>query len=158
VVAGAWEFPTFHPAVDRAGEAVARAFRRYVLRPEFVRGKGGKLLFDWEPAHRIKKGDPEYVGTGEERFYFTECHAVARIIELCQAGLIEAVRRCPCGKWFCAKFSHSKFCSTSCQQKIYRSSPEWREHRRNYMRRLRVQHKHTLFRFDPPTKKIQSQH
>ena len=64
--------------------------------------------------------------------------AVLRIMELGERGLLWRVRRCrQCGKWFYARLRHKHFCSVRCQQAHYKSSAEWREHRREYMQRYR---------------------
>lgn len=69
--------------------------------------------------------------------------AVLAIMELGREDLLWRVKRCVklgCGRWFYARFTHQNFHSTECQQAHYKSSPEWREHRRQYARRYRREH------------------
>ena len=62
--------------------------------------------------------------------------AVHSMMELAEEGLLHRVRRCrACKRWFFARFRHQDFCSQACQQKHYRSSDEWKAHRREYMRK-----------------------
>jgi len=64
--------------------------------------------------------------------------AVLLIMSPGNLGLVQRMRRChKCNRWFYGKFSHQDFCSPKCQQTHYKSSPEWREHRKQYMRKYR---------------------
>lgn len=138
VLPGALDFPTEDRDISSAARAINASLRRYKLRPEFDIGKGGRLWFEWEPANSKEYNSPKRIGN---QLRFSESHAIARIVDLCHEGIIERVRECQsCGKWFGGKFSHSKFCSTQCQQSHYRANPEWKEYRRQYMRRLRILH------------------
>lgn len=63
---------------------------------------------------------------------------VWRIAALGRSGFLDRLRRCVrCRKWFYARFRHKQACSTVCQRAEYKASPEWREHRREYMRHYR---------------------
>jgi hypothetical protein len=144
IVEGSWDFPSFSREIDAAAEAIQNSLRRYKLRPELVRGKDRRLLFDWEPAEAKEYNSSERIGN---QIRFTESHAIARIVELGQEGLIDRVKECPnCDTWFCAKFSHEKFCQPSCQQKFYRADPKWKRQRNAYMKRLRALHKDRVFK------------
>jgi len=60
---------------------------------------------------------------------------MARLSDL---GLLGRVRSCGwCTSWFFAKYDHQKYCKQRCQQKGYAVSPDWRRHRREYMRNYR---------------------
>ncbi len=62
------------------------------------------------------------------------------ILSFAKAGWLGRLRRCKnCEAWFFAKFRHQEFCSPGCQQKHYRGSDEWKQHRREYMRQYRQQ-------------------
>ena len=64
--------------------------------------------------------------------------AVVAIKSLGEEGLLNRVRQCrKCRRWFYARVRHQEFCSVTCQQSHYRSSKEWKEHRRKWMRRYR---------------------
>jgi hypothetical protein len=81
---------------------------------------GGALNFDWD------SGDSP------------AARAILLIMSLGNLGLVQRVRHCRnCKRWFYAKFSHNEFCSTKCQQAHYKSSPQWREQRKKYMRQYR---------------------
>ena len=65
--------------------------------------------------------------------------AVEAIKLLGEEGRLERVRQCrKCKRWFYARVRPQKFCSTACQQSHYRSSEEWKEQRREWMRRYRL--------------------
>jgi len=60
------------------------------------------------------------------------------MLQLVRQGYLNRVRSCQgCRTWFYARFGHQTFCGTVCQQKFYRSSPEWMAHRREWMRNYR---------------------
>jgi hypothetical protein len=70
--------------------------------------------------------------------------AIVKLLHLADKGLIGRVRKCakePCGKWFYAKFEHQRFHSMRCQQETFKTSPEWKRQRREYMKRLRQEKK-----------------
>src|SRR5215469_12898372 len=61
--------------------------------------------------------------------------ALELILRLTQIGYLTRLRRCRhCKKWLYAKFQHQIFCSTECQQREFTQRPEWKAHRRAYMR------------------------
>ena len=132
--------------MNRAGDAVKAAVLKYSFSPELMFGFGGRLLFDWSPSKSDWRKAADYIGDGEDRFVFTETHAVAQIVELCLEGLILRLSKCTCGLWYYAKFSHMKFHSQACQQKAYRDDPAWKAHRREYMKRNRALHAKQIFR------------
>ena len=86
--------------------------------------------------------------TGRARLTFTPAWsktpikavlAVEAIKLLGEEGQLERVRQCrKCKRWFYARVRHQEFCSTACQQSHYRSSEEWKEQRRKWMRRYRL--------------------
>ncbi len=80
---------------------------------------------------RLVEAKPPAVLPSEER-------AVMYMVRLSELGLLERVRPCKwCTSWFFAKFAHQNYCKQECQQKAYAVSPEWRKHRREYMRDYR---------------------
>jgi hypothetical protein len=61
---------------------------------------------------------------------------VNRIVKLSRMGLHLRIRRCKnCTRWFFARFRHQSYCQEKCQREHFRSSEEWKEKRRVYMRR-----------------------
>jgi hypothetical protein len=61
--------------------------------------------------------------------------AVLHVLRLIANGILDRVRRSR-SSWrrFFARFRHQDFCETKCQQKHYRSSLEWKAHRRQWAR------------------------
>jgi hypothetical protein len=67
--------------------------------------------------------------------------AVLWIAQLGALGVLWRIRQClRCKRWYYARFSHQHFCSQRCQQTHYKSSPEWQQHRRAYMRDYRARY------------------
>lgn len=61
---------------------------------------------------------------------------------LLDGGVYDRIRKCRrCQVWFYARREHQRFCSQRCQIAHYKSSAEWREYRKGYMRELREGHK-----------------
>jgi hypothetical protein len=78
----------------------------------------------------------------EERFHtaddFRKAQALNCLIYLAEHGRLERLRECQrCRRWLYARFSHQRFCSTKCQQAYYWASPEWKAHRKQWMRDYR---------------------
>jgi len=70
--------------------------------------------------------------------------ALTRLLHMADQGLIGRVRKCAkesCGRWFYAKFEHQRFHAKRCQQEKFKTSPEWQEQRREYMKQLRHEKK-----------------
>jgi len=68
----------------------------------------------------------------------SEAQAVVYLLNLADLGLIDRIRQCGwCTTWFYARFKHQRFCKTECQQSAYAKTTDWREHRRDYMRKYR---------------------
>jgi hypothetical protein len=61
--------------------------------------------------------------------------AIRSIVELARLKLLDRIRRCTCGAWLYARFSHQHFCSPRCRHRHYESSQEFKVQRRDYMRR-----------------------
>jgi|GEM_PF-2934214 len=77
---------------------------------------------------------------------FSEWDAVYRLIQAFNNKHLINVATCDqCKAWYFRRFSHSRFCSTACQQKFYRSNPEFKENRNKYIRNLRSLHNQKLF-------------
>lgn len=52
---------------------------------------------------------------------------------------VQRIRECRCGTWFFGKRENHMFCSDSCRDKEFRSTPEGKKKRRLYMKRYRAQ-------------------
>jgi hypothetical protein len=80
-------------------------------------------------------------GTEHPQRAMDEPGAIQRMLALSRSGYLDRVRTCvACEQWFYARFSHAKFCSQACQQRYFRSSEEFKEHKKRYMRTLRKRH------------------
>jgi len=70
------------------------------------------------------------------RYEMGEMQALEVVINLARAGYLNRLRRCiQCQKWLYAKVRHQTFCSMKCQQKQHAQTEEFKEKRRDYMRR-----------------------
>jgi hypothetical protein len=81
----------------------------------------------------------------------SEVNLVRVLLDLLNTGLIDRLRKCPCPceKWFVAYKSDKTFRLESCRQKTFRSTPDFKESRRAYMRKYRNglrERKHTRLR------------
>jgi hypothetical protein len=81
-----------------------------------------RTKFHWRWSHGYNQDTPTV-------------HCIARLGE---QGLFFRLRQCPlCGKWYYARFDHQLYCSNRCREKRFKSTPEWRALRREYMRKRR---------------------
>ncbi|MBZ5641595.1 MAG: hypothetical protein LAO19_02445 [Acidobacteriia bacterium] len=81
--------------------------------------------------------------------------ALRELLELASRGLLGHVKKCErgeCGRWFFARFRHQRFDSKKCQLEVFRSSPEWKQKRREYMKRLRHEERQERVRVERPRK------
>lgn len=108
---------------------------RYRMRPQLRATAGqygpasSELVFGWD--------------CGQSR----AAQMVLLITDLGRDGLLWRIRRCRrCQLWFFARGKGNDFCSIKCRQAAYKSSPEWWEYRRKYMRRYRQQNTASLGR------------
>jgi ribosomal protein S27AE len=96
---------------------------------------------EWDVKWRYSRVDgpvPISHVVQEALFGMDESDAIRCLVQLAEEGLLERMRECPkCGKWLYATFRHQRFCSTKCQQTHYKSSEEWKSHRRVWMRNYR---------------------
>jgi hypothetical protein len=60
---------------------------------------------------------------------------VESALELARDGQISRIRRCSdCQSWYFARFAHQRFCTARCRERAFRSSEEWKKHRREKAR------------------------
>jgi hypothetical protein len=78
-------------------------------------------------------------------------HLIAEPLEnLGRQGLLDRIRHCQfCARWLFARFDREWFCSPACREKAFRTSPEGKRKRRDYMRQYRA----NLKRYDEAHKK-----
>lgn len=111
-----------------ASRKLERLLRRYTFYPRFF-PMGRLLSFAWQP---VRPDHPDRYG---------EVSAIADLAKLAEKDLLGHLRECPCGKWFWARFSHQRFCSSKCRESEFRSSDKWKEHRRQKAREYYQLHK-----------------
>jgi hypothetical protein len=132
------EVPRFDSRQSKLRRELIRRLERYNFRPYYWGAVGNHLLLGWT-SHWDWKQETAITGNLEG---YTEEDAIICIVELAREGLFDHLRKCLfCEDWYFASFAHQKFCDTLCQQKHYRSSSEYKETRRAYMKELRAQHK-----------------
>lgn len=69
--------------------------------------------------------------------------SLERLVRYANRGELDKIRTCPiCQRWFFARREDHVCCSSRCRQKLHASTPEFREERRQYMKKLRRLHKH----------------
>lgn len=104
-----------------------------LTRPRLWPTEGLEWGVQWWPIQHSK---PQNLR--RERYRLPEPTAFGYLIRVIERGLLPRIRHCKqCQKWFYARFKHQEFCQTTCQQANYKSSEQWKEHRRGYMRRYR---------------------
>ncbi len=60
-----------------------------------------------------------------------EWGVIETALDLGRTGQLSRVRRCSdCGNWYFARFAHQRFCTARCRERAFRSSDEWKKHRR----------------------------
>jgi hypothetical protein len=72
---------------------------------------------------------------------YDDSNAVLDMAQLADADLLNRLKKCICGRWMFARFSHQRFCSVKCREKEFRSSPEWKAYRRKKAREYYQLHK-----------------
>jgi hypothetical protein len=106
---------------DKALAELNRLVHRYTMRPVCKFSQNYGLIV-------------AYHHTAPRLAQVTEAEAASLIVELAMAGLFERLRTCTCGKWFFGRTSTQRFCSPTCRIRHFKSSEEWKAHRRKYMR------------------------
>jgi predicted RNA-binding Zn ribbon-like protein len=104
---------------------------RLTLTPELATSSGDYWTVDWRPRIGRHKNP-------------AQAEALYRALQLASRGLLSRVRKCErpgCGVWFFARFTHARFHNARCQQQVFRSDPDWKRKRREYMKELRQLHK-----------------
>jgi hypothetical protein len=87
-----------------------------------------------------------YVPLTERRYrkhnLLTESGAVLDLLSVFrEPGSWWRVSQCHCGRYYFRRFRHQRFCSEACRVKEFRSSEEWKAHRRNKAREYYWLHK-----------------
>ena len=122
--------------------ATQRRIRALLLRYKFTPmlwGFGPLITSQWTPIAgpdgEFKRKWPPSDGK------YDDVQAVFDISWSAEDRSLARIRECVCTRWFFAKFSHQRFCSTKCREKVFRSSPGWKEYRRQKAREYYWLHK-----------------
>jgi hypothetical protein len=123
-----------HTLADRLNVLLSR----YQLQPRIgeVRLGPSRWFLNWtikkpKAAHTFFRPASELVPF---EIPFTEANALLHLLELSQLGLLNRILPCEqCGRWLYA-IGRKRFCNTDCQQRSFRSKPEFKKHRSKYMR------------------------
>lgn len=71
---------------------------------------------------------------------------IQQLLGYARTGELSRFKKCAnCKAWFFSRVDHQRCCSLGCRQILHRSSPEFKEQRRLYMRELRRKHKDRYF-------------
>lgn len=143
---------------DDLCEATNKLYRQlsqYSFHPFFV-PRGAATEVYWMPHGRRKyvraskkvrlygllRGTAGVAGSMLNReFEYDDTDAVFHLARLAEQGLLDRLKRCRCGRWVFARFSHQRFCSSKCREQEFRSSDAWKEHRRKKAREYYELHK-----------------
>lgn len=88
------------------------------------------------PFFSVKDGREWYINDGVWGTRPTgESVAAHGILALAQIGLLDRIKRCDCGKWYFARFTHQRSCSANCRRRVYEKTEKFKAKRRKYMRR-----------------------
>jgi hypothetical protein len=101
--------------------------------------EGAELLNEaFNVAAEIRRQQVPSYNAAQSSWELTETHdtaAMRAVLDLLWAGVLDRLRKCKqCCCWFYAHFRHQRYCKPSCQHAFYKSTAEWRSHRRGYMR------------------------
>lgn len=132
-----------------------RHLSKYAFHPFFI-PTGSATEVHWIPLgrkkymHMNKKVPLSWLVGGtagvagfmlNREFDYDATDAVFNLTRLAEQGLLDRLKRCRCGLWVFARFSHQRFCSSKCREQEFRSSTGWKEHRRKKAREYYRLHK-----------------
>lgn len=103
------------------------------------RHRPGVYLWKLDRSRSVIKWDP--VAPRMSRAHALAFH---KLLDLASQGLAVSVRRCAwqkCRRWYFSRFDHHTCCSAQCQQRAARSTPEYKEERKAYMKKHRRREK-----------------
>jgi len=118
--------------IDKKRAFLERDLAKYRFTPRAEVAVGG----DGGPSQWVTWWGPGSRKGWEKHLRMPATQALELILKLTEMGQLTRLRHCAdCRKWLYARFRHQNFCSVKCQQRHYTQSPEWKAHRRAYMRR-----------------------
>jgi hypothetical protein len=80
---------------------------------------------------------PSLRSVPRERWGFirAEYDLIIGLRDAAQRAILNRLARCPgCSKWIFRRVAAQRFCSKQCRERVFKSSDNWRAHRRKYMR------------------------
>jgi len=124
--------------LERAMNRLNSLLKRYAGRRE-LRG------IDYTNKSLVKIVESSHAKSGNRhdiRDSQGEWNSIGIIAELAAIGLIGKIHRCEqCGRWLFRRFAHQTCCSGRCRERKYRSTEEWKKHRRDWQRKNYRAHK-----------------
>jgi hypothetical protein len=132
----AFRNPQQEAEYDMLWKRIHAEFEKFHFYPRLTRQKGNRWETAWAHVHiPPAKGRPFHP---DLPYPIPDAMAFRAIVLTAERGFLHRVRQCTqCRNWFYARFKHQEYCRTECQQKHYKASDEWKEHRREYMRGYR---------------------
>lgn len=73
-------------------------------------------------------------GSLSGRFPAGEGVAIYGVVALARMHMLDRLRRCECGQWLFARFTHQRFHSERCRKRSFERSDKFRQKRSEYMR------------------------
>lgn len=86
----------------------------------------------WDDDYRLDFG--EDFGEGEVRRRL-EANTAYSAFGLAEIGALDRLSKCICEKWFIARRSSQKSCSSLCRHRLYEQTPAAKANRREYMKK-----------------------
>jgi hypothetical protein len=125
--------------VEKLVRTLNRTLAKFKMFPRYRWALGSVWRVSWvHMANSHQLYIRVYGGGSSDWIPFGEGDAVSSVLRLAERGRLNRLRKCACGNWFYARFSHQRFCATPCQQKDFRRTDQFRAHRRAYMRTHRM--------------------
>ena len=121
---------------NRVHRRVSLLFRRYKFYP-MVWPWGPGFVQQWAP---VSGPDGKFTGKWPPTDGYSDNQAIFELTWLMPRDVTK-IRQCSCGRWLFARFSHQRFCSAKCREREFKSSPEWKEYRRQKAREYYRLHK-----------------
>src|ERR1700751_1683266 len=104
--------------VAKLVRTINRTLATFKMFPRYGRALGSSWRVSWvHTSNSHRRYIRVYAGGNSDEIPFGEGDAVSSVLHLAEQGRLSQMRKCPCGKWFYARFIHQKFCATPCQQK-----------------------------------------
>jgi hypothetical protein len=106
--------------------------------PMFVLVAPTQFVVQWRPAWE-RRTDPPKALTGEELCRVQPSTAAKSILDLMDAGMLNRVRQCMCGRWFYAQSAKKVVCSAACRFRKFKNADQdtYNKQRAEYMRGYR---------------------